>query len=150
MDWARDETNRDRLAAWNLAFNAWRTAPLWGQGLGTTGAAALRTQPERAFVTESQVLKALVELGPLGLLSLGYLWFQIARVGYCAYRATNHTPGDPLQQTLLLGILTSLLVVFIEGLVYQNLEVKQVNAYFWTLVGTLAFVAGQSSRSAEG
>lgn len=149
LDWARDETNRDRLAAWNLGLNAWRAAPLWGQGLGTTGAAALRTQPQRAFVTESQVLKALVELGPLGLLVLGYLWFQIARVGYRACRAANDIPDDPVHQTLLWGILASLLVVFIEGIVYQNLEVKQVNAYFWTLTGTLAFLAGQVSRSQE-
>jgi O-antigen ligase len=138
LDWARDETNRDRLAAWSLALNAWRAAPLWGNGLGSTGVAALRTHPERAFVTESQVLKALVELGLPGLLALAYLWFQIARVGLRAYRAT----GDPTRQALLLGILTSLLVIFIEGWVYQNLEVKQVNAYFWTLVGTLAFLAG--------
>jgi hypothetical protein len=97
-------------------------------------------------VTESQVLKALVELGPLGLLALAYLWFQIARIGYRAYRAT----GDPVHQALLLGILTSLLVVFVDGLVYQNLEVKQVNAYFWTLAGTLGFLAGlASSREAE-
>ena len=134
------------LAAWSQAIRAWRAAPLWGQGLGTTGVAALRTQHERAFVTESQVLKALVELGPLGLLALAYLWFQIARVGYRAYRDTEH----PTEQALLLGILTSLLVVFIEGLVYQNLEVKQVNAYFWMLVGTLAFLAKNSpDRSGE-
>jgi hypothetical protein len=31
---------------------------------------------------------------------------------------------------LLLGLLGSLLVIFIEGWVYQNLEVKQVNAAF--------------------
>lgn len=138
LDWARDETNRDRLAAWSLALNAWRAAPLWGNGLGSTGVAALRTHPERAFVTESQVLKALVELGLPGLLALAYLWFQIARVGLRAY----HTTDDPTRRALLLGILTSLLVIFIEGWVYQNLEVKQVNAYFWTLVGTLAFLAG--------
>lgn len=138
LDWTRDETNRDRLAAWSLALNAWRAAPLWGNGLGSTGVAALRTHPERAFVTESQVLKALVELGLPGLLALAFLWFQIARVGLRAYRATD----DPTRQALLLGILTSLLVIFVEGWVYQNLEVKQVNAYFWTLVGTLAFLAG--------
>jgi len=136
LDWARDETNRDRLAAWNLALDAWRKAPLWGNGLGSTGVAALRTHPERAFVTESQVLKALVELGLPGLFALAYLWFQIARVGYRAYRATD----DRARQTLLLGILISLLVIFVEGWVYQNLEVKQVNAYFWTLVGALAFM----------
>jgi hypothetical protein len=68
---------------------------------------------------------------------LAFLWFQIARVGYRASRATT----NPTRQTLLLGILTGLLVVFIDGWVYQNLEVKQVNAYFWTLVGCVAFLS---------
>jgi hypothetical protein len=138
-DWSQDETNRDRLAAWSLALNAWRAAPLWGQGLGSTGVAALRTHPEDAIVTESQVLKSLVELGPLGFLALAYLWFQIGRTGYRAYRTT----GDPTERGLLLGILTSLLAIFIEGWIYQNLEVKQVNAYFWVLVGTLSFLTSQ-------
>lgn len=147
LDWARDETNRDRLAAWNLSWAAWRAAPLWGQGLGTTGVAALRTHPERAFVTESQVLKASVELGVPGLLALFFLWFQIARVGYRTYQAFGqHTAwrlGAPTAggRLLLTGILTSLAIVFLEGWVYQNLEVKQVNAYFWTLVGLLGFLA---------
>jgi hypothetical protein len=44
---------------------------------------------------------------------------------------------------LLLGVLTSLLVVFIEGWVYQNLEVQQVNAYFWTMIAVLAFLYGE-------
>ena len=87
-------------------------------------------------MTESQVLKALVELGLPGLLVLAYLWHQNARVGYAAYREAD----DPVRRILLLGILTSLLVAFAEGWVYQNLEVKQVNAYFWTLVGALAFL----------
>jgi hypothetical protein len=143
LDWAEDETNRDRLAAWSTGLSAWRAAPLWGQGLGSTGVAALRTHRESAFVTESQVLKSLVELGPLGLFALAFLWFQIGRVGYRAYRAGD----DPDRQTLLLGILIGLLVIFIEGFVYQNLEVKQVNALFWTLVGTLAFLATRVSPS---
>jgi len=139
MDWAQDETNRDRLAAWSRGINAWLSSPLWGTGLGSTGVAALRTTPESAYVTESQVLKALVELGPIGLLALAFLWFQIARVGYRTY----HETGQSGRRTLLLGILTGLLVAFVEGLVYQNLEVKQVNAYYWTLVGAVAFLAGQ-------
>jgi hypothetical protein len=141
LDWRGDETNRDRLAAWGLALNAWRAAPLWGGGLGSTGVAALRTIPEHAFVTESQVLKALVELGLPGLLAFSYLWFEIGRVGYRAYRIAGRT-DDQTRRVLLLGILTGLLVVFVEGWVYQNLEVKQVNAYFWTLVGLLTTLAG--------
>jgi hypothetical protein len=142
-DWNGDETNRDRLAAWSTALSYWQAAPLWGNGLGTTGVAALRTQPERAFVTESQILKALTELGILGLLSLAFLWFQIARVGYTAYLDAT---DDENRRTLLLGIMTSFLIIFIEGLVYQNLEVKQVNAYFWTLAGILAFLAGNLKK----
>jgi hypothetical protein len=145
LDWTQDETNRDRLGAWSQGLSAWSTAPLWGTGLGTTGIAALRTQPGNAYVTESQVLKALVELGPLGLLALAFLWFQIARIGIRAYRGTQ----DPKVQTWLIGILTSLLVVFVEGWVYQNLEVKQVNAYFWMLVGAVAFLAWLIVRSAD-
>lgn len=136
LDWVHDETNRDRLAAWNLSLNAWRTNPLWGQGLGSTGVAALRTHPESAFVTESQVLKALTELGIPGLLVWLYLWFQIGYTGFTAYRSQT----DPKQRFLLLGILVGLLIVFIDGVVYQNLEVKQVNAFFWTLVGMLAYL----------
>jgi hypothetical protein len=148
LDWARDETNRDRLAAWSLSLAAWRVSPLWGQGLGTTGVAALRTQPESAFVTESQVLKSLVELGLPGLLTLAYLWFQIARTGSRAYRSAadhgggaDHGGAGAGAQVLLWGILTSLMIVFVEGWVYQNLEGKQVNAYFWVLVGLLGFLA---------
>jgi len=140
LDWVDDETNRDRLAAWSLSLEAWRTAPLWGNGLGSTGVAALRTIPEIAFVTESQVLKGLVELGIPGFMLLAYLWFQIALTGYLAYLRTE----DPKTQALFLCLLISLLIVFIEGLVYQNLEVKQVNAYFWTIVGTLAVLSRET------
>jgi len=137
LDWVSDETNRDRLVAWSLALDAWRSAPMWGRGLGTTGVAAFRTQPEIAFATESQVLKGLVELGILGFLVLAFLWFQIAITGYFTLLKTKETKI----QALLLGVLISLMIVFIEGLVYQNLEIKQVNAYFWTIVGTLAVIS---------
>jgi O-antigen ligase len=113
---------------------------LWGQGLGTTGAAALRSEPERAFVTESQVLKSLTELGILGLVVFAYLWYRIGRTGFSSLIDAS----DRYRQVLLLGIFTSLLIVFIEGFVYQNLEVKQVNAYFWVLTGMLAYLSGQA------
>ena len=137
LDWVQDETNRDRLAAWSQSFGAWRTNPIWGTGLGSTGVAALRTHPEIAFVTESQILKALTELGIPGLLVLLYLWFQIGWAGYKTY----HSEMSSKKHFMLLGILTSLLIVFIDGLIYQNLEVKQVNAYFWTILGAMAFMS---------
>ena len=47
-------------------------------------------------------------------------------------------------------VLTSLLIVFIEGLVYQNLEVKQVNAYYWAVVGILASLARRVPIAGKG
>ncbi|HMN10843.1 MAG TPA: O-antigen ligase family protein [Bellilinea sp.] len=138
-NWATDESNRDRLSAWNLAFLGWKQSPVFGRGIGTTGTAGLRTMPQNSIVTESQPLKAIVETGIPGLLIWGFLWFVILRIGIQIYK--NEAEID--QKYFLLAILAALLIVFIDGLVYQNLEVKQVNAYFWTLVGMLGFFASR-------
>jgi hypothetical protein len=136
IDWARDPSNQDRLLAWNLGINAWLKSPFWGNGLGTTGEAALRTMPGTGFVTESQLLKSLVELGIPGFLTWAFLWFTIGQFAIRLYKKTE----KPEQRMLVLGILCSLIIVFIDGLVYQNLEVKQVNAIFWSLVGVLIYL----------
>jgi hypothetical protein len=136
-DWARDETNLDRLAAWNLAFDAWRKSPILGTGLGSTGFAALRSNPTSAFVTESQVLKVLTEMGLPGIILWGFVWFAIVKIGIQTFRR----PLSPRSKAILIGILTSLIIIFIEGWVYQNMEAKQVNALFWTLTGMLAFIS---------
>src|SRR5690606_18867329 len=144
-DWAQDESNRDRLGAWNLGLAAWRENPLWGSGLGVTGAAAFRTMPEQAIATESQVLKALVELGIPGLLVWGFLWYAIGSLIVRTYRREE----DASRRLLVLALAASMLIVFVEGWVYQNLEVKQVNAYFWTLTGMLAFLHVQQLQPEE-
>ena len=139
VNWATEETNRDRLQAWQRSWIAFRSAPWWGLGIGRTGAASLRTLPAQGFVTESQILKAAVELGVPGLILFLYLWFEIFRTAFRAY----HRSTEPFEQALLLGLTAGLLAIFINGLVYQNLEVKQVNAYFWFFVGTIAFLGGK-------
>jgi len=143
FNWGTDETNRDRLAAWNLGLDAWKKSPIWGMGLGTTGTAALRTFPESAFVTESQLLKSLVELGIPGLLIYLYLWFEIVRSLVAIFRDKVNN----FDRKFILALVSSLAVVFIDGLVYQNLEVKQVNAYFWLLVGILVYLNNRSEKT---
>ena len=111
-------------------------------GLGTTGAAALRTSPESAFVTESQILKSVVELGVPGFIIYLFLWFEIIRSLIRIYRDKTNT-----NKLIILALASSLLVIFIEGLVYQNLEVKQVNAYFWLLIGILVFLNNRLTKT---
>jgi len=143
FNWGTDETNRDRLAAWNLGLDAWKKSPIWGMGLGTTGTAALRTFPESAFVTESQLLKSIVELGIPGLLIYLYLWLEIVRSLVGIYQDNDNN----FDKKFILALVSSFAVVFIDGLVYQNLEVKQVNAYFWLLVGILVYLNNRPKKT---
>ncbi len=136
-NWVSDQTNLDRLSAWNLALDAWRTSPIWGTGLGSTGLAGFRTNPAGAIVTESQVLKVLTELGIPGIILFAYIWLSITKTGV----QTLRSPISVKNKAILCGILTSMVIIFIEGLVYQNMEAKQVNALFWTLLGMLAFLS---------
>jgi hypothetical protein len=136
-DWVHDETNLDRLTAWSLALDAWRKSPLWGTGLGTTGLAGFRANSPVTFVTESQILKVLTELGIPGMILWAFIWFTIAKIGI----RTLRDPLSPKNKAILIGILTSMVIIFIESWVYQNMEVKQVNALFWTLTGMLAFLS---------
>jgi hypothetical protein len=135
-NWVKDATNQDRLLAWNIGISTWLKSPLWGNGLGTTGEAALRTIPGTGFVTESQLLKSLVELGIPGFISWAFLWVAIGLFSVRLYRQMNNQEI----KMLVLGILASLTIIFIDGLVYQNLEVKQVNMLFWILTGILIYL----------
>ncbi len=136
VNWRTDETNWDRIQSWQRSLAAFRQSPLWGIGLGRSGEASLRTMPEQGFVTESQVLKALVEMGLIGLIVFMILWYAVFRTAYRVYRQTEST----YYKALLLGILGSFIVIFLNGLTFQNLEVKQVNAYFWFYLGVVAFL----------
>ena len=136
VDWANDETNRDRIWAWNSGLSSWLENPIIGKGLGTTGVAALNTNPEKAIVTESQLLKSLVETGIPGFVLFIFVWYEIFRT----IRKLLNSNLENENKLLVLVFTASFIIIFIEGIVYQNLEVKQVNAYFWFFVGVLSFL----------
>ncbi|HEX2173544.1 MAG TPA: hypothetical protein VHL09_13995 [Dehalococcoidia bacterium] len=128
-----EDSNRDRLAAWLRSKDLWLEAPLWGHGLGTTGAATFRVPGGQGFVTESQPLKVLVEMGLIGLVSYLAIFPAAAwRVGQ-----TLRAPTPAGRRTFVLGIAAALGAVFVDGLVLQNLEIKQVQLTFWTLLAAL-------------
>jgi len=145
VDWANDETNRDRLWAWNSGISSWLENPIFGKGLGTTGVAALNTNPEKAIVTESQLLKSLVETGIPGLVLFIFVWYEIFRTILVLLKSRLEREN----KLLVLAFAASFIIIFIEGIVYQNLEVKQVNAYFWFFVGVLSYLYLIRSKTAE-
>ncbi len=137
-NWQGDASNGERLVAWKRTLTAWKSAPLMGLGPGSVDEAALRANPSTALITESQLLKVLAETGLVGLT----IWLAMVVLGVIssirAYRQERN-----LEQ-LIVG--AALVAVFVSGIAFQVLEVKQIAALFWVLTG-MAVVA-ELTRSA--
>ena len=131
------------MTAWRQSIEWWGERPIWGWGIGQTGAATFRAAGAEGFVTESQFLKLLVEMGTIGLLSFLAIF---AAAGWSLWHAVRRTT-TLRQRTILIGVSAALAALFIDGLVLQNLEIKQVQLTFWFLLGTLAVYTAQSRAS---
>ena len=138
-DWG-EHTNVGRVEAWRESINRFKNHPLWGQGLGMTGAVSLRFMPpEEGFVTESQLLKVAVETGVIGLLAYFLVWAMVFAAALRAYSASS----EPFSRAFLWGAVGSLLGIFVHGLAYQVLEVKQTDLALWFLAGGVGLVEAQ-------
>ena len=130
-----EATNVGRVEAWRRSIEVFKDHPIWGIGLGRTGAVSLRfLRPSECFVTESQVLKIAVETGLVGLLAFLTVWLSAFGVGLRAYTRSR----DPSSRALLLGLMAALVGVFVHGLGYQVLEVKQTDMAVWLFMALIS------------
>jgi O-Antigen ligase len=140
VNWQGDESNADRVAAWTRTFHAWSGAPLLGRGPGSVDEAAVSAGNAHPLITESQFGKVLVETGIVGLL----LWLALCAwalwAPFVAYRRRPDVER--------LAVLAALSCIVVCSLAFQVLEVKQIAAFFWGLVG-LSVVAELSLRGVE-
>lgn len=125
FNWTTDTSNLGRLHAWLASLHAWQRHPLLGWGPGTTDDIATRYRGSAALITESQMLKALVEEGALGLLA----W--LALLALALPPPATAAPPDQM------GAWAVLLALSVAGLVFQVLDVKQVAAVWWVCLGLL-------------
>jgi hypothetical protein len=135
-NWQTDQSNTDRLAAWNRSLTSWSVSPLWGLGPGSVDEAAIRSGGGQAIVTESEIAKVLVETGLVGVALWIALWTRGLWTAWAACRR------DPEQ----LWILAGLVCIGVSSIAFQVLEVKQIAALFWVLLG--AAMSVEVSRSA--
>src|SRR5579884_59091 len=126
-NWQGDQSNSDRLAAWGRTISAWERAPLLGLGPGSVDEAATRVVDHLPLTTESQLGKVLVETGAVGLV----LWLSLCGA-VLGLLAAAYRRFRTLEYLLPLAAGCCILVC---SLAFQVLEVKQIAALFWSVVG---------------
>ncbi len=137
------ESSVGRLAAWNQALDAWRTAPLLGIGPGNFGFFVKGYQARANFnnldIVNNEYLEVLAETGIVGLtLFVGVLLTLIVRQLAALHRAT-----DPF----LIAVLSGTLAAFAALLVQYNFFSTLYIVYVWVLIGIM--VAAQNVAFGE-
>ncbi|HZT95998.1 MAG TPA: hypothetical protein VFB34_04090, partial [Chloroflexota bacterium] len=126
-NWEGDQSNSDRLAAWHRTVSAWMGAAVLGLGPGAVDEAALRAHASAPLITESQVLKVLAETGVVGLL----IWLGLSLLSMY-FSSLEYRRDDRIEGLITAAVLTT---IFVAGIAFQVLEVKQMAALFWSLTG---------------
>lgn len=146
-----------RATGWQTIFDSLLTAPL-GNGIGTTGSAAEKSEELGADVAElvtygsgsdlylpdSQYVKTIIELGPIGLwllLLLGAAAISTALV------VARRSSGD--DRALAQGIAASVIGAAAASLVANYLEIFPLDFYFWLLLGVLLSVGTSAATHGE-
>jgi hypothetical protein len=138
-----DPTNIPRTEAWRRALTEWGHRPWLGLGLGRTGDPAVRFLPAgQGYATESMVLKLGVETGMVGLLAYLTVAGVAAWIGLRSY----HRLKNRLDRAVVAGLLAGLAVIATHGLIYQVLEIKQIDLVTWFFLGGLSVMARSSSQ----
>jgi O-antigen ligase len=127
--------NAVRIQMWMKSIDAFLSYPFTGIGLGMTGYTTLRFLPD-SWITESFALKILVEAGLFALLAFFWLYLRIVWTG----TRMALSRGRSVQRALAFGSSAGLVGIFIEGLILQILETKQVSLEFWFFIAVLIWL----------
>lgn len=140
FNWKGDAGNAGRLLLWDQALDWWRSSPWFGIGPSQTGSWG----PESIGVTESGVLKRLVELGVFGFILFYYFIGCILIRAIRFYRKLD----QPGKRTMVFwfSVATALLI---NDCILQITEEIMISFFFWTSLAGLECTA-QSNNSTKG
>lgn len=137
FNWSSDIGNVGRLNTWSNSFTEFQKNWLLGRGISTTGSVTL-LHPLNIGVTESSLLKVLVELGVVGFA----LYFGIlGTVFYKGFRVIKDK-NVPNRREIILG-LALMLLIFIEGTILQITEIFNAAVILWASAGGVHYLTSK-------
>lgn len=126
FDWQHDAGNVGRLSRWSRTLTMWKSSPVFGIGVSSTGSWDLS---QIVITTESGMLKRLVETGIVGfVLYYGYLTkialYIIKRIRFC----------DTIYKQICKVTLCLASAIFLEDVILQVTEEIVVSYLFWFFI----------------
>lgn len=134
-DWTGDSSNSARIEHWINALQRWKESPLFGNGACCTDT----RYSKYVAVTESGILKRLVELGILGTILQYLTMFVPLRQSIIKKRKGTLTEDAPY-------LFAILVCFFIEDIVLQRYTALEYTIISWTVLSLLAYT---NKRGAE-
>ena len=127
IDWKRDAGNAGRLAQWGKWFSVFRNNMIWGIGPSKTGSWGSAT----LGVTESGVLRHLVELGLIGFI------LYYAPIIFCIFYGLKNRKHWRENTSLILLHYGFVIAILIEDFVLQITEEITVAFFQWWALGVI-------------
>jgi O-antigen ligase len=122
FNWQGDSGNQGRIQIWNDMFQMWAEHLWFGIGPSKTGSWGI----DSIGVTESGILKVLVELGIVG--GLLFFSFSLAPVFLLIKREKYLSQTQKVDSLLFIGIF---LCIFIDNITLQVTEEIMVSFFYW-------------------
>jgi tetratricopeptide (TPR) repeat protein len=127
---------------WKGGYEAWKSAPYFGHGIGTFSEVILQYRSAEYWVVKSEdlvphahneLIETAVDLGGVGIIAYLAIVVTVFVSGLQTWPKQNQR-----DRLLRIGIFCSLLAILIDNLANVSLRVAPVGATAWLLMGVLA------------
>lgn len=134
FDWSNNGSNVQRKSFWDHFLNLFKNNFLYGIGISSTGS---RVSTTSIGPTESGVLKRFVELGVFGGL---IFYLIIGTIFTCAFKYLIKSKDNIGMMLILITLLSSVFVIFIDDITYQICENQSTMFFNWFIYGLVMIV----------
>jgi O-antigen ligase len=131
-----------RTVSWSDRIDQFAQSPLFGTGIGTTGAAAEKAaflnnkDPNATYYPDNSWLKVAFELG---IFALWFFFIWLISVFLFTRKAERRVEG--IDKDFISGVTAQLLAIMISALVATYLELAPMDQLFWVMITIVATMA---------
>lgn len=130
-----DELTAGRVASWRLLAPEIERSPIMGRGIGSTAwSTAVRDHLYRPNHPHNLYLSVAMDLGLVGLVALGWLWFRYLRAA--RYLAQDEATS-PTIQAVFAGVRATLVAFLVMGFTNCEFMPSPQQTYLWFSLGLL-------------
>jgi putative inorganic carbon (hco3(-)) transporter len=133
-----------RTVSWDDRIDQFAESPLFGTGIGTTGAAAEKAaflnnqDPDATYYPDNSWLKVAFELG---VFALWFFFLWLISVFLYTRKAERRVEG--IDKDFISGVTAQLLAIMVSALVATYLELAPMDQLFWVMITVVATMAPQ-------